>query len=208
MKEAIIGFVGVIVGSIISWVQSWYSTKREHDKNAHYLAIRVVITLRQYLYKCWLVSVDDGLIQGQRNQDGCLVPQASDPGPIEYPVDIDWKSVDPKIAYRLLSLQPSAESADRAISAAIEFSDGPPDYEDVFEERYLQYSKIGLIVIGLENEICKKYNVPIDNSEDWNPKEGFEKTLNQVESNRIREAAASKKLFDELSSSESLKEEK
>lgn len=208
MKEAIIGFIGVIVGSILSWAQAWYYSKREHQKNAQYLAIRVVIALRQYLYKCWLVSVDDGLNQGQRDQEGCLVPQATDPGPIVYPEDIDWKSIDPKLAYRLLSLQPSAESADRAISAAVEFTDGPPDYKDIFEERYLQYSKIGLLVTELENEICKTYKIPSDDSEDWKPKESFKKIIKQVELNRIREAASRKKIFDEIESGESLKDEK
>jgi len=199
MKEAFIGFIGVIVGSMLSWLQSWYSAKKEHEKNAHYLAIRVVIALRQYIYKCWLVSVDDGLNLGQRAKDGCLVPQAKDPGPIVYPEDIDWKSIDPKIAYKLLSLQPLAESADRAISTAIEFSDGPPDYENIFEERYLQYCQIGLEVIKLENEICKIYNIPIDNSENWNPKESFAETLKKVESNQMRKAESRKKLFDETS---------
>ena len=29
MKEAFIGFIGVIVGSMLSWLQSWYSAKKE-----------------------------------------------------------------------------------------------------------------------------------------------------------------------------------
>lgn len=200
MKEAVIGFIGVIVGSIVPWLQSLHSAKNERDKHAHYLAIRVIIALRQYTYACWLVAVDDGLNQGERDIDGCLVPQAKDPGPIVYPNDIEWKSIDAQLAYDLLSLQLDAESADRSIAAAIEFTDGPPDYEDIFEERHSQYSKIGLKVIDLENRLCKKFEIPLeDKNSNWSPLEDFNNAIKKVEQNQNRRAENNKSLFDEMS---------
>lgn len=197
--EAIIGLVGVIVGASIAWAQTWWAHKQEQKKSANYLAIRVVNTLRQYLYKCWLVAEDDGLSQGQRDSDGCLVPQATDPGPIKYPDDIDWKSIDSKLAYQLLSLPQKAEFAERAIAAAIEFSSGPPDYEEVFEERYLQYSMIGLTVLSLENELCKTYAIPKENSlENWNPSEVFRKAIQNVEKAQVERAESQRRIMDEL----------
>lgn len=191
--------VGTLVTSTVPFIQSWYLNRKDREKHAHYLAIRVVIALRQYLYKCWLVTQDDGLAQGQRDSDGCLVPQAKDPGPIVYPEDIDWKSIDPKLAYKLLSLQPSAESADRMISAAIEFGDGPPDYKDIFEERHLQYSMIGLKVLALENELCKANMIPKEDSlEDWNPSEAFQKTIQNIEASQVKRTESQRKIMDEL----------
>lgn len=198
MKDVIFGLIGVIVGSFLSWIQTWHSTKKEREKSAHYLAIRIVISLRQYIYKCWLVAVDDGLCLGERDSDGCLSPQAQDPGPISFPEDIDWKSIDANLAYKLLSLQPMAEAADRAIASSIEFSDGPPDYDEVFEERHYQYSKIGILVIELEAQVCNLFNLPSETHEQWNPKNDFERSINYVELRRARRADANIKMAKEM----------
>ena len=197
--EAVIGLVGVIVGASITWMQTWWTHKQEQEKSANYLAIRVVNTLRQYLYKCWLVAEDDGLSQGERDPDGCLVPQAKDPGPIHYPEDIDWKSIDSKLAYQLLTLPQMAESAERAIAGSIEFGSGPPDYEEVFEERHLQYSMIGLKVLFLESELCKVYKIPKENSlEEWDPSAAFQKTIQSIENAQIERTESQRKMMDEL----------
>lgn len=199
MNEALIGFVGVIIGALTSWAQSWWLHKQDVNRNAQYLAIRVVNSLREYTYKCWLVAVDDGLYQGQPDSEGCLSPQAKDPGPIFYPDDIDWKSINPKLAYRLLSLPSKAESADRSISEAIEFCSGPPDYVEVFEERHMQYSLIGLEVISLEKELCKSFGLPQEKYlEEWNPAECFENSIKEVKEAQNKRAENQKQLMIKL----------
>ncbi|HLE12698.1 MAG: hypothetical protein A2504_16950 [Bdellovibrionales bacterium RIFOXYD12_FULL_39_22] len=204
--EAIVGIVGVIIGAGITWAQTLWMHKQEQNKNAKYLAIRVVNTLREYVYKCWLVSVDDGLNQGQRDSNDCLAPQAKDPGPIIYPEDIDWKSIDANLAYQLLSLPNKAESADRAILAAVEFCSGPPDYEEVFDERHIRYSLIGLGVLSLEKTLCKLFEIPQEQSlDDWDPANGFQEAIKQVENRQLKRAESQKKLMDELDNSKGKK---
>lgn len=196
------GFIGVLVGASIPWLQSFISSKLERKRHASYLAIRVVIALREYLYQCWRVTEDDG---GERDSGGCLYPQVKQPGPIKYPEDIDWKSIDPKLTYQLLSLPSIAQAADRAISVAGEY-DSPPDYEDYFEERYLQYSMMGLKIISLEEELCRLYSIPKEISlEDWDPKSSFQKKIKQVEERQIKRAESNKKIFEEFENSSKAK---
>lgn len=61
MTEAIFGLIGVLVGSGISLFQTHWMEKRANDKNARYLAIRVVCILDKYLEDCAEVVNDDGL---------------------------------------------------------------------------------------------------------------------------------------------------
>lgn len=195
LKESIFGLVGVIIGAGISWGQAWWVSKQERNRHANYFAIRVVHALRRYAFQCSLVATDDGLVMGQRDEDGCLSPQAADPGPIRYPDDIDWKSIAPKIVNSLLSLQSQAEAADRIISSAAEIC-GPPDFEDAFEARQLQYSMIGLNVLSIEKELCKIYKIPAEDSlEDWNPSLVFEKTIKNIEESQIRRSENLKEFF-------------
>ncbi len=75
MTEAVFGLVGVLLGSGISWFQSYWSNRRETKKNARYLAIRLVCIFDKYLDDCTAVVYDNGLSEGQRTADGCLTPQ-------------------------------------------------------------------------------------------------------------------------------------
>ncbi|PWN58083.1 hypothetical protein [Chryseobacterium viscerum] len=50
MTEAIFGLVGVLVGSGISWFQSYWTTNKEAEKNARYLAFRVFCILLSEKY--------------------------------------------------------------------------------------------------------------------------------------------------------------
>lgn len=199
MEESIFGLIGVIVGAGISWGQSWWVGKQEQSRHANYFAIRVVHTLRRYAFQCSLVASDDGLALGQRDQNGCLSPQVDDPGPIKYPDDIDWKSIDPKIVNSLLSLQSQAETADRIIFNSAEYGDGPPDYDDVFEARHLQYSLIGIKVLSLEKELCRIFKIPGEFSlENWSPSIVFDQTIKKIEENQIARSASAKKFLEEI----------
>lgn len=200
--DAVVGLVGVVIGGFIGWGQTWWAQKKEQEKSSNYLAIRVVNVLRQYIYKCSLVAADEG----DPDSNGELVPQAKDPGPIKYPDDIDWRSINPRLAYQLLALPNKGEAADRAILAAIDFCSGPPDYEEVFEERHLQYSMIGIEAVALERVLCKEFNLPIEETlENWNPEEEFQKAIKRVEESQIERAESHKKLMEEISASEGKK---
>ncbi len=89
MMEAIFGLIGVLVGSIIPWLQNHWTNTEAAKKEARYLAIRVVCILDKFVEDCAEVVIDDGLSYGQRSSEGFLEPQVSTPGSLKFPEDID-----------------------------------------------------------------------------------------------------------------------
>ncbi|MGH8251708.1 MAG: hypothetical protein ACREVI_13615 [Steroidobacteraceae bacterium] len=183
MMEAVFGLIGVLVGASLTWIQEAWSDSRTRERHARYLAIRVVCVLDKYVENCADVALDDGLCEGRRNEEGCLEPQVSPPSSPAFSEDLDWKSIDHELMYRLLSLPSEAEAANRMIAGASEHAD-PPDYEEVFEERQYQYAKLGLTAFALAEEIRKKYGIPSQELGDWNPAEQLTKVKGRVEEQR------------------------
>jgi hypothetical protein len=180
--SAFSGIVGVLIGSIIPWLQSSFRESRIKRNDADYLAIRIVTILEKYILSCIDVVYDDGTSQGQpAGNDGCYEHQIETPAHIAFPDDINWRSIDSKLMFKLLSLPNLAHEADRSISFSLEFA-GPPDYSEFFEERQKKYAQIGLYALDVESELRKKYKIPNRNHEhDWSPKDVFEKRIKEIE---------------------------
>lgn len=175
--------VGVVVGALLTLLRDIWADRRARGRNARYLAIRVVCILDKYVEHCAEVALDDGLCEGQRDPQGCLEPQVSPPSPPEFPQDVDWKSIEPGLMYRLLSLPNEAEAAGRRVDASGNFAD-PPDFDAFFEERQDQYGRLGLAAFALTKEIREKYAIPAQNIGEWDQVEHLTKARAQVEEDR------------------------
>jgi hypothetical protein len=176
MTEAIFGLIGVLVGSIIPWLQTYWTNKRAMDKNAKYLAIRVVCILDKYVEDCAEVVKDDGLSLGQRTSQGYLQPQVEVPVVPVFPEDIDWKSIEHELMYKILSLPSEIEGFNRIIKATEDIA-YPPDYEDWFNERAFYYCQLGLRAYKLSGELCTKYSIKKKIYNDWDPETDLKKEL-------------------------------
>lgn len=199
MTEALFGFLGVIVGSILPWVKDSLTARKERNRNAQYLAIRVACTLNKYVNDCAQAVSDDGTCMGQpANADGTHSPQKKTPTSPLYPEDVDWKSIDSSLMFSLLSLPNEAESADRSIDAVSEHAD-PPDYEEFFEERRYQYACLGLKALDLEKRIRIKYGIPLELITQWNPYDYFMNGKIAVETSRANRNRASEELSLQIS---------
>jgi hypothetical protein len=183
MRELLSGLLGVVVGATLSWLRELWSENRHRTRHARYVAIRVVCALDRYVDRCADVASDDGLCQGQPNAEGCLEAQVDPPPPPAFSEDLDWKSIEPALMYRILSLPSEAESAKRLIDAVADFT-GPPDYEPFFEERQDQYAKLGLAAYSLTEEIRKKYGIPAQERGEWDPAAHLAKVREQVAEER------------------------
>ena len=105
MNEGLFGLFGVLIGGMLTWIQQAWWEQRARVRNAHDLAIRVVCIVDQYIEDCVAVVLDDGYSQGRpAGSDGTAEVQAQTPLAPAFPEDLDWKSIDHKLMYRILSL--------------------------------------------------------------------------------------------------------
>lgn len=193
---AIIGFIGVIVGALISWFSEHWREKQNRKRDARYLGIRAVCTLDKFMDSCIDVVSDNGRI----DQDGYTYSQVPLPPPPAYPDDIDWRSIDPELMYRLLSLPTDAETANRVIGAAAEHSD-PPDHDDYFNERRSQYTNLGLVALELSKEIRQTFNIPLQTFRGWDPAAFLLEEKFKQEKEQLLREERHRKMLAELSQS-------
>lgn len=178
------GLTGVVIGSLLTWIREVWSARRTRTDHARYLAIRVACVLDRYVGKCAEVVDDDGLSYGQRNEQGYLEPQVKTPDAPKFPNDLDWNSIEHTMAYKILSMSNEAEAADSKISSISEYVASPPDFEEYFQERADQYSKLGLAALAITQALREKYKLPSQEFGDWNPADRLTKAKLEVEADR------------------------
>ncbi len=92
---------GTVINVFLGWLHAWWTNKSRKNSEATYLAMRLAVILEEFVVKCVYKSWHDeaGLNQGFVELDYGLPPLSS------YPQDSDWKSLNLKLAGRVLSFQ-------------------------------------------------------------------------------------------------------
>lgn len=198
MKTAIFSLIGVFVGAFLTTAKDWWFERRRSQKDLAYLAIHVVCIFDRFVAGCIDVTRDDGLSYGQRDKDGCKVPQVEHPSVDFMSIDVEWKSLPPKLMYEVLNFPTLIEDAKSHISIVTDFEAGPPDYEEYFETSTIKFSELGLMAIDLSNKLRAIGKLPeaIEYEEGWSRKEILAKangeTLVVVEKRHKRQQEFSK----------------
>lgn len=191
--EAIIGLVGVIVGSAITVTKDSWSSWRERRREGSYSAIRLICILEEYADKCIDVVGDDGTVYGQpagRTNDGeeYYQAQVASPEPVDFPGDIGWRSLKGSLMHRTLALPNMARSTDRHINAASDFA-SPPDYSEVFEARQEGYARLGLEALEIADALRKQFHITVKGraalNTDWEPKVFLKGEISKIDQRRI-----------------------
>lgn len=192
MTEVLIGLAGVIVGAGISWLREWSTTQSQKKRRGEYLAASIVCTLDEYSNRCVEVINDNGTSYGQaskRDEQGqdLFIPITKLPEIPSYPNDIDWKSIDPILMYRILSFSNKI----REVNDWIAFSGNelayPPYYEELYEARHVGYATLGLEAIAISEELRKSYSLPTRKSvfdKEWDPKSYLEDKLRKIKAQK------------------------
>jgi hypothetical protein len=161
----------------------------EQRRHASYLAIRTVCILDRFISDCSDVVADDG-----DYIDGELTPTVAHPT-LEFPDDVDWKSIPPPLMYRILALPNSVDAAGRSIDYMTHIAMAP-DFEEHFAEVRYQFSKLGIAGLDLVCEMRDEYGIPdLESVSGWDPRRTFE--IHTVERDRMQRqgAAASAKIL-------------
>lgn len=184
MESAVFGLIGVVVGSLLTVVKEWWFHERKNKKDAQYLVIVVSASLERYALGCMEVVLDQGLCDGQYDEDGCRAPQTSTPIFDTKDFAVDWKSLPAALMYRIMDLPFKAEIANQAIADAFEYLAGPPDYEEGFEERQFQYADLGLEALALAGQLRSHVGLPDREIEGWHPGRHLMNRKATIEANR------------------------
>jgi len=189
MMEALFGFLGVIVGSFIPWIKDSLQQRRSRTEQGTYLAVRVICILDEYVDKCVEVVQDDGTVMGQAAERDCdgydlYTPQVRLPPAPIFPDDVNWKSLDSDLMYRILAFPNTARSTDKSI-CFVSDTDFTPDNEELFETRMYSYANLGLEAIEIVEALRKRYSVTEKSADkwdaDWNPKQYLQQKKQGVE---------------------------
>jgi hypothetical protein len=108
------------------------------------------------------------------------VAQAQAPPPPAYPNDVNWKSIDHTMMYKLLALPAAADRAANYVEGASENACAP-DYSEWFEARSHQYSLLGLQAHRLTETLRKEYEIPEIEDRSWNPVDRLRDELEKIE---------------------------
>jgi hypothetical protein len=180
MTSAIFGFIGVIVGALITGLKEWLFRQRDERQKGHYLAIRVCTMLDLFLYDCADVVHDNGYSQGQRDPDGTLSPQVDLPSISFDMLSVDWQAIPSELAYDVLSFPNRVQRALRYIDGATDIA-SPPDYEEVFEARQDEFAKLGIRAESIASRLRTFAKLPERERRAWDPMESIESRVADIE---------------------------
>ncbi len=206
MNDAVIGFVGVLVGVVATIGKDLVAYWIGRRNSGRYAAVRIVCILDQYVEKCVEVVGDDGTTEGRpagRTDSGeeYYSPQVDSPEPPAFPDNIDWTSISPDLMYRILSLPNIALGTERFVIAASEHS-YPPDYEELFQARWEGYADLGLEALALVDALRRKFSlrknsIAIGNL-DWDSGKFLRQKKEEVLRLKAAERAASRAFLEEI----------
>lgn len=190
LTPAIFGLAGVLLGSASATLKEWWFSRRNDKRDARYLAVQVVGQLDRYVFACSEVVVDNGLCRGQRDEHGYRRAQIATPTFSPDSLKVEWRSIPPDLMYAILDLPYKAEVAGHIIEGASENAD-PPDFDDYFEERQLQYAVLGLEAAALAKRLRAEAVLPKRSIAHWDPIAWMNGRKNEIEAIRADRASKS-----------------
>ena len=152
-------FIGAVITSLATYLKDIFIDRSKQKGPSTYAAIRIVCVLEAYAEECAEVAEDDGEYNDHDTRELEREASVKTPDLLIFASDIDWKSFDANLAYRVLSLPAMIAKSRANITFAFDQLSGPPDWEAGFEARILEYSLIGLECLKTSNLIQLKYNL-------------------------------------------------
>ncbi len=184
MESAIFGLIGVALGAFLTVLREWWFQNRKNRTDAEFLAIQISCALERYAAQCVEVVVDDGLYQGQRDEENCFAPQVEKPKFDPESFKVEWKALPVKLMYEILDFPFKAELADQHISNVAEFA--APPYRETIEERQYQYAILGIAAEKLVKMLRKNAGIHQRENNEWNRLAFMEEKKVEIEETRAQ----------------------
>ena len=184
MESAIFGLVGVTLGALLSVAKEWWFQSKKSKKEAEFLSIQVACCLERYAAACADVVADDGLCEGRPNEHGYHEIQVVAPKFQPESFDVEWKSLPAILMYEILNFPYQADLAEREVSGAFEYAATPPAFVEGFEERQLQYAKLGLSALHLAEKLRAYAGLPARERSENDMAEYLKRHKSDIETDR------------------------
>ena len=179
---------GLLTGGITLtgiWLTHYFTLKRERQasedkmkKELHYIATELVFMLERYAEGCFRVV-------RQKAASSLTLQQC-------HLIDVsgDWRTLEPRLMYRIRELPVLQDEAHRAIAYAAEYSD-PPWHKDYFRERQYQFTRLGINAVILAVRLRKATGMPetrLTGHDEWSAVSVFRKVWRRERALRAAEA--------------------
>ena len=188
LTPALIGVGGVVVGAALVWAKDWFTLQWNQKNAARYLVVRVICILDEYADQCAKVAQDNGHIIDHQSGEYVAATHKTPPNPV-FPDDIDWKSIDHRLVYLILSLPIKANKADVLIGYAFASEEAPPYFENAFKVRQYQYARLGLEAISIARQLHKMFDIPEREGMSSTPYQAMQNIVAQFEERQISDWA-------------------
>lgn len=189
-----------VVTTFGTWIVTRYSVSQERqarqeelDRHGTYLAVRVSSILDPFVMAAVEVVND----RGYPDQDGELGPDSVEPS-LDLPNDVDWKSIDPHLMDRILTLPNEIQRAEKSLSHVAEYVSGPPDHDEWFSERRYQWGRIGILALDLARDLRNRYKLRQPDFSQYDPRDVLEAAFRKQDEMRAMGAANAKRLVAKL----------
>lgn len=163
LKDGMFALYGVIVGALLTWLGEYFRQGFDRERRAQYLAVRVVIALDTFLQSCAVKLTYNPELPDYADPDA----QWYMPDVFQVPADLDWTSISPDLAYRILQIPNDDQTIREQIDAVYEMVDGYVA-RDVWQANYVS---LALRVSNIANELRKKYKLSARPHTEWDPVE-------------------------------------
>jgi hypothetical protein len=183
MASAIFGLIGVLLGSLLAGAKEWFFLRRNNARDAAFLVVQVVGQLDRYVLACSSVAADEGLNQGQPDESGYRYAQVKTPIFEPDALKVEWRAIPVNLMYEVLDLPYKAVVAQHTVDAASENAD-PPDFDEFFEERQLQFAGLGLLAAKLADQLRRHAKLPSRSVSEWDPVDFMHRTQGGIQALR------------------------
>jgi hypothetical protein len=128
------------------------------------------------------------------DQEGCSEATVGDPT-LSLPTDGDYKALPRRLMFQIMSMPSKLDGIKEGAASVWDFST-PPDYEELFEYRREEWSKLGLEALELIDALCREYKIPVpDRPKYYTPRESFSNALVEVKQERKKREEANSEMM-------------
>ncbi|RHZ90447.1 hypothetical protein D1114_23205 [Cereibacter sphaeroides] len=114
------------------------------------------------------------------------------PSAPRFPDDLDWRSIDPRLAFDILAFANKVSDAARSTLMASEFA-SPPNYEEYYDTRCRAYAALGLEAARIGRVLRDTHHLPRRTFDRWSPEQVLaERTIEMEEEDRNEREQARK----------------